>query len=105
MLGLREPIEECLRGLLLRAAYATRRDRPDLPSWAMLFDNVTIRLLGSDDFPVAAKQRAASDLTRAASQGALSIDIGSPVALTEIAAEHDRVDACTRARVLLGVAG
>jgi NADPH2:quinone reductase len=28
------------------AAYATRHDRPDLPFWPMLFDNVTIRLIG-----------------------------------------------------------
>jgi NADPH:quinone reductase len=33
------------------AAFATRRDRPDFPFWPMLFDNITIRLLGSDDFP------------------------------------------------------
>src|SRR5205807_4161359 len=33
------------------AAYATRRDRPDFPFWPMLFANLTIRLLGSDDFP------------------------------------------------------
>ncbi len=44
------------------AAYATRDDRPSLPFWPMLFDNVTIRLLGSDDFPAAAKQQAAADL-------------------------------------------
>ncbi len=33
------------------AAYGTRDERPSLPFWPMLFDNVTIRLLGSDDFP------------------------------------------------------
>jgi hypothetical protein len=33
------------------AAYATRSDRPDFPFWPMLFANLTIRLLGSDDFP------------------------------------------------------
>jgi NADPH2:quinone reductase len=33
------------------AAFATRRDRPDFPFWPMLFDNITIRLLGVDDFP------------------------------------------------------
>ena len=37
----------------------------------MLFANLTIRLLGSDDFPVAAKQQAAADLTAAAQDGAL----------------------------------
>jgi len=36
----------------------------------MLLDNVTIRLLGSDDFPVEAKQQAAADLTLAAAEGA-----------------------------------
>ena len=47
----------------------------------MLFDNVTIRLLGSDDFPADAKQQAASDLTTAAHDGALSIPIGDPIPL------------------------
>ena len=39
------------------AAYATRRARPDFPFWPMLFGNVTIRRLGSDDFPVESKDR------------------------------------------------
>jgi NADPH2:quinone reductase len=39
------------------AAYATRRDRPDFAFWPMLFDNVTIRLLGSDDFPARRSSR------------------------------------------------
>jgi NADPH:quinone reductase len=62
------------------AAYATRRDRPDFPFWPMLFANLTIRLLGSDDFPHDAKLRAAADLTTAAQQGALSIPISASVA-------------------------
>jgi NADPH2:quinone reductase len=48
------------------AAYATRADRPELPFWPMVFNNVTIRLLGSDDFSAEAKQQAAQDLTTAA---------------------------------------
>ena len=55
------------------AAYATRAERPELPFWPMLFDNLTIRLLGSDDFPVEAKQQAGVDLTAAARAGALRI--------------------------------
>ena len=66
----------------------------------MLFDNLTIRLLGSDDFPADAKQQAAADLTAAASEGALSIPIGDPLPLDRIAEAHDRVDAGTRERVL-----
>ena len=83
------------------AAYATRNDRPDFPFWPMLFDNITIRLLGSDDFPVSAKHQAAQDLTMAAEQGAISIPIGRPLPLAETAMAHDRVDAGTRSRVLV----
>ncbi|GLY06634.1 NADPH:quinone reductase [Actinoplanes sp. NBRC 101535] len=85
------------------AAYATGRDRPDFPFWPMLFDNITIRLLGSDDFPAEAKQQAAADLTAAAAAGALSIAIGTPIPLDRIAEAHDRVDAGTRDRVLLSL--
>ena len=85
------------------AAYATRDDRPGLPFWPMLFDNVTIRLLGSDDFPAAAKQEAAGDLTTAARDGALAISVGRPLPLPAAAEAHERVDAGTRERVLLAI--
>src|SRR3954453_17828632 len=85
------------------AAYATRQDRPAFPFWPMLFDNVTIRLLGSDDFPAAAKQQAAAGLTAAAREGALSIAIGAPLPLEQAAEAHDRVDAGARDRVLLAI--
>src|SRR5215204_5943672 len=85
------------------AAYATRADRPDFPFWPMLFDNVTIRLLGSDDFPAVAKQQAAADLTAAAGDGALSIAIGRPLPLERAAQAHDRLDAGTRDRVLISI--
>jgi NADPH:quinone reductase len=87
------------------AAYATRRDRPDFPFWPMLFDNIMIRLLGSDDFPASSKQQAAADLTAAARDGALSIAIGTPLRLNETAEAHDRVDAGTRDRVLIAIRG
>jgi len=85
------------------AAYATRADRPALPFWPMLFNNVTIRLIGSDDFPADAKRQAATDLTAAARDGALSIPIGVPLPLDQAADAHDRVDAGTRERVLLAI--
>ena len=71
---------------------ATRRDRPAFPFWPMLFDNITIRLLGSDDFPITAKQQAAQDLTAAAAEGALSIAIGyaRPLARTAEAPSRRR---------------
>jgi NADPH2:quinone reductase len=91
------------RNTTVIAAYATRQDRPDLPFWPLLFDNVTIRLLGSDDFPPAAKQQAAADLTSAARDGALSIPVGAPLPLEKAAEAHDRVDAGSRERVLLAI--
>src|SRR3954454_20325483 len=85
------------------AAYATRRDRPAFPFWPMLFANLTVRLLGSDDFPPAAKHQAAADLTAAAQERALRIPIADPLPLDRIAEAHDRVDAGTRKRVLLAI--
>jgi NADPH:quinone reductase len=85
------------------AAYATRDDRPSLPFWPMLFNNVTIRLLGSDDFPAAAKQQAAADLTTAARDGALRIAVGQPFPLASAAEAHERVDAGSHERVLLAI--
>ncbi len=85
------------------AAYATRQDRPEIPFWPMLFANLTIRLLGSDDFPAAAKHQAAAALTTAARDGALSIPIGDPLPLEQIAKAHDRVDAGARQRVLVKI--
>jgi NADPH2:quinone reductase len=69
----------------------------------MLFDNVTIRLLGSDDFPLDARRQAATDLTTAPRDGALSVPIGEPFPLEAAAAAHDSVDAGSRARVVLAV--
>jgi NADPH:quinone reductase len=74
------------------AAYASRADRPELPFWPMLFANVTLRLLGSDDFSVEAKQKAGDDLSAAAKTGALSIPVAPVYLLEQIAAAHDHVD-------------
>jgi NADPH2:quinone reductase len=85
------------------AAYGTHSDRTELPFWPLLFNNVTLRLLGSDDFPAAAKRQAARDLTAAAAAGALTVDVGDRYPLEDIAKAHDRVDAGGRGRVLVTV--
>ena len=85
------------------AAYATRRDRPDFPFWPMLFDNITIRLIGSDDFSPEAKQQAARDLSTAAHAGDLVLAIGPPFPLEQAAAAHERVDSGNRLRVVLAI--
>lgn len=85
------------------AAYASRLDRPTFPFWPMLFNNMTIRLLGSDDFPSEAKFQAATDLTAAARDGALSITIGATFPLANVSDAHDLVDAGSRHRVVVAV--
>jgi NADPH:quinone reductase len=86
------------------SAYASPKDRPELPFWPMLFANVTIRLLGSDDFPQDAKDAAARDLTRAAAQSALSIPVTEVVPLEQVVAAHELVESGSAAgRVLLSL--
>jgi NADPH2:quinone reductase len=85
------------------AAYGTHADRTELPFWPLLFNNVTVRLLGSDGFPAEAKRQAARDLTAAAATGDLTVDVGDRYPLEDIAKAHDRVDAGGRGRVLVTV--
>jgi NADPH:quinone reductase len=88
------------------AAYASRIDRPEIPFWPLLFANVTLRLLGSDDFSPEAKQQAAADLTAAARVGALNIRVAPAHPLAEIAAAHEHVDKGPRnGRVLVAMPG
>ena len=86
------------------AAYASAKDRPELPFWPLLFANVTIRLLGSDDFPQPAKDAAARDLINAAAQGALSVAVAQAFPLADIAAAHELVESGTATgRVLVSI--
>jgi NADPH2:quinone reductase len=85
------------------AAYASRVARPGIPFWPLLFANVTLRMMGSDDFPVAARQLAVRDLTSAAAAGALKVTVAERYSLTDIASSHDRVDAGARGRVLVTI--
>ncbi len=84
------------------AAYASPDPRPALPFWPLLFANVTLRLLGSDDFPAEAKAQAARDLTEAAAAGALRVPVAAVYPLEDIAAAHEAVEAgSATGRILL----
>jgi len=45
------------------ATYASRTPNPEVPFWPLVFKNVRIHFLGSDDFGLDDKVRAANDLT------------------------------------------
>jgi NADPH2:quinone reductase len=84
------------------AAYSSPDDRPQIPFWPLLFANVTLRLLGSDDFPQEAKQQAAQDLTALAAEGWLDFQIAPAYPLDRIGEAHEAVEAGARGgRVLL----
>lgn len=86
------------------ATYSSPDARTTLPLWPMLFANVIIRLLGSDDFPQAAKDAAARDLTTAAATSALSIPVAEILPLERIADVHVLVESGRAAgRVLVSV--
>jgi NADPH:quinone reductase len=86
------------------ATYSSRSDRPQLPFSPLLFANVTVRLLGSDDFTAEAYQSAGRDLNAAVRAGALTIPIAPPYPLAQVAQAHEHVDYGPRdGRVLLSI--
>ncbi|MFJ4220512.1 zinc-binding dehydrogenase [Curtobacterium luteum] len=86
------------------ATYFARAERVSLPFPPLLFANVTVRFLGSDDFPPAAKRAAMDDLIAAVHEGALRLAVGEVLPLEQIAQAHADVDAGRVGRVLVRIA-
>jgi len=74
------------------AAYATRAPEPVVPFWPLVFKNVRIDFLGSDDFPLEAKRSAATELNAALASGWVGPRVGARHSLDEIAAAHRAVE-------------
>lgn len=74
------------------SAYATNDARPTIPFWPMVFNNIQLNFLGSDDFPLEAKRAAANDLNGALEAGWPGFQIGERIPLAEIAHAHDLAD-------------
>ncbi len=74
------------------AAYATNAPRPEIPFWPLVFDNIRIDFLGSDDFPAEAKVRAAGELSAALAEGWRPFGAFDRHPLTAIAAAHEQVE-------------
>jgi NADPH2:quinone reductase len=74
------------------AAYATGEPRPRVPFWELLFKNVRVFLVGSDDFPADAKAAAARELNAALEAGWPGFDIGRRFPLSEVAEAHEYLE-------------
>jgi hypothetical protein len=67
------------------ASYATENASPKIPFWQMVFKNIRVFFLGSDDFPKEAKMQAARDLNAALEAGWPGFEIGERIPLVDIA--------------------
>ncbi|HTV55800.1 MAG TPA: NADPH:quinone reductase [Terriglobia bacterium] len=84
------------------AAYATDIASPKIPFWQMVFKNIRVFFLGSDDFSKEAKMQAAQDLDAALDAGWPGFEIGERIPLADIARAHDLVEhPLGRGRVLV----
>jgi NADPH2:quinone reductase len=74
------------------ATYASDADTPAAPFWPLVFKNIRVCFLGSDDFPPDAKVAAARALNEALEAGWEGFEIAERLPLSEIATAHERVE-------------
>jgi NADPH2:quinone reductase len=74
------------------AAYATGDPSPAIPFWPLVFKNVRVFFLGSDDFPAEAKAAAAEGLNAALGAGWPGFEIGRRFPLSAIAEAHEHLE-------------
>jgi NADPH2:quinone reductase len=86
------------------AAYATGDAEPRIPFWPLVFKNVSVFFLGSDDVPADAKSAAALGLNEALAAGWRGFEIAASVPLGSIADAHELVERPQRGgRVVVAV--
>jgi NADPH2:quinone reductase len=84
------------------ATYATGQPRPPVPFWELVFKNVGVFFLGSDDFPAEAKAAAARDLSAALEAGWAGFETIRTFSLPAIADAQEAVeDRKNRGRVVV----
>jgi NADPH2:quinone reductase len=74
------------------AAYATHAPTPQIPFWELLFKNVSIHLVGSDDVPADIKVDAAHALNRAIENGWAGMRIAEVFSLSNIVRAHETME-------------
>jgi NADPH2:quinone reductase len=86
------------------ATYATGDPTPAIPFWPLVFKNVAVFFLGSDDFPAAAKVEAARGLNEALEMGWSGFEVQARFPLEKIALAHEAVErAAASGRVVLNL--
>ena len=84
------------------ATFATDVDTPAIPFWPLLFKNIRVFFVGSDDVPVDAKRAAAIAITDALVEGWTGFDIAERWPLEAIATAHEHMERTAgRGRVVL----
>jgi NADPH2:quinone reductase len=84
-----EPDLELLKVNGSIATYATDSATPRIPFWELVFKNIRLFFLGSDDFPKEAKIAATRDLNAALEAGWPAFEIAERIPLSEIARAHE----------------
>ncbi|MDH3727499.1 MAG: NADPH:quinone reductase [Myxococcales bacterium] len=70
------------------ATYASNAPDATIPFWPLVFKNVRVFFLGSDDFPLDAKREAGKDLNDAIQQTWVGLPVGARFGLRDIAEAH-----------------
>jgi NADPH:quinone reductase len=84
------------------AAYATDVETPAIPFWPLLFKNIRVDFVGSDDFKPSEKAEAARAVNEALVAGWAGFPIAERLPLEEIATAHERLEAPRqRGRIVL----
>lgn len=83
------------------SSYYSSADRPTIPYWTLGFADVTLRLLGSDDFAPAVKADAAARLTEALVDRSLRIPVTERLPLDDVAQAHELLEGGHAGRVIL----
>lgn len=74
------------------ACYATGDPEPRIPFWPLVFRNITLFFLGSDDFTIPQKRAAGAQLTAMLEAGWIGFRIAHRYPLEEIAHAHREVE-------------
>jgi NADPH2:quinone reductase len=86
------------------AAYASGQAEPVVPFWPLVFQNISIHHLGSDDFTPQNRRTAAQALNRLLGSGWRGIRIARHFTLSEVVQAHQHVEQHGgRGRVLLDI--